>query len=174
VGRLVEQKNFDLIVEAGQYLKQYRHEWKIDIYGAGKDHLFLEEKIASYGLTDFVSLVGPSREIESIMSNAHLFLFPSRYEGFPNALAEAVAAGLPSIAFEDVSGVSDLITDNVNGLLLRCSKDDAYEFSKKIEILINDPTLREKYSGNALDMICQYSEANLLGKWVEVFEGVVK
>ena len=83
-----------------------------------------------------------------------------------------MAVGLPSIAFENVSGVSDLVTDKVNGLLLRGETDDAYEFSQSIELIFNDPELREKYGCKSLDMIQRYAKDNLLKIWTGLLKDI--
>ena len=166
VGRLEDQKNFDLLIKAATHLKANRHQWKIDIYGAGSLKNKLQSQIESSNLTDFVALKGSSHEIEKKLAEADLFLFPSKYEGFPNALGEAVACGLPSIGFNNVSGNTDLIHHNKNGLLLDETERDPIAFAKRIQHLIDNPEIREQFREYCPKILPRFTYENIFKKWI--------
>ncbi|MCF6368151.1 glycosyltransferase [Rhizobium halophilum] len=118
VGRLGYQKNFDVLLEAFEVLADRFPEWDLRIIGEGEDREKLEAKIrASPRLINRVSLPGATKDVASCYVAAHLFCLPSRWEGFPNALAEALAHGLPAVGFAGCSGVADLIETGTTGWL---------------------------------------------------------
>lgn len=168
VGRLVDQKNFKLLIDAACFLKQYQTQWKIDIYGAGALLDSLQELILANELGNFITINPPTTGILEIMGKSNLFLFPSKYEGFPNVLAEAVSCGLPSIAYGDVSGSTDLIKHDFNGLLLTENERNPICFARSIGYLFGKPNLRKSFGRNCADILAKYKEEQLLNDWREL------
>lgn len=117
VGRLDRQKGFDLLIPAFAQLAERFADWDVAVFGKGVEQAALRQQIERHGLTDRIVLMEPTTSIGVELAASHVFVLPSRYEGFPNALAEAMAAGLPAVAFTDVSGVEDLIAHKKSGLL---------------------------------------------------------
>ncbi len=170
VGRLEDQKDFTLLIKAATYLRSNRHQWKIDIYGAGSLRDKLQSEIASNDLSDFIRLKGATRNILTKLSEADLFLFPSKYEGFPNALGEAVSCGLPSIAFKNVSGNSDLIHHQKNGILLDDNERNAKAFAYHTRHLMDNPALRDKFKKYCSNVLPPFSREVILEKWAKTLE----
>ena len=125
VGRLDRQKGFDLLVAAFARLAKCFADWDVIVFGQGVERAALQQAIERHGLAARFVLAEPTKAIAEELAASHVFAFPSRYEGFPNALAEAMAAGLPAAAFEDVSGVEDLIVHGGSGLLGAWGSSDA-------------------------------------------------
>ncbi len=167
VGRLEDQKNFDLLIEAATHLRAYRHRWQIDIYGEGSLRAKLQSEIESKNLLGFVTLKGAKNDIMTKLGEADLFLFPSKYEGFPNALGEAVASGLPSIAFKNVSGNTDLVHHHKNGILLKECERNPLDFSTSVQYLLDRPKLRAQFSQHCPKVIQPFSEQSIFHKWVK-------
>jgi len=165
VGRLVDQKNFTLLIEAAAHLQHHREKWKIEIYGAGSMLDSLVNQIKSLNLEGFVTIYPPTPDIIEKMSDAHLFLFPSKYEGFPNVLAEAVSCGLPAIAFKGVSGNSDLVKNKHNGILLNDTERTPQKFAAGIEHLIKSPLLRKTFGENCSQIVPLFNKDTLLNQW---------
>jgi glycosyltransferase involved in cell wall biosynthesis len=118
VGRLGYQKNFDVLLKAFEQLANRFPDWDLVIVGEGEDRDKLEAMVAtSTRLAGRAFLPGVSKDVASHYAAAHLFCLPSRWEGFPNALAEAQAHGLPAVGFAGCSGVADLIEDQTTGWL---------------------------------------------------------
>src|SRR5262249_23212441 len=118
VGRLSYAKNFSVLIDTFAALTESFPDWELRIVGEGEDRGALEAQLARLpGLKGRVSLPGVYREIEEEYSAAHLFCLSSRWEGFPNALAEALAHGLPAVGFAGCDGVPDLIEPGQNGAL---------------------------------------------------------
>ena len=92
--------------------------------------------------------------------------FPSRFEGFGLALAEGMVAGLPAVGFKNTPGVSELISDGVNGFLA----DDIDDFSKKLKCLMQNKQLRFDMGCHAQKSIEQYCPEKILKQWLELIE----
>jgi glycosyltransferase involved in cell wall biosynthesis len=113
-GRFSFQKQILKVVEAFRVFHTRFPESILMIYGEGEQKNMIEEKIQNYEMQDYVGLFGPS-SIEEILKNADVVCVPSKWEGFPNTLAESLRAGIPAIGFSNCDGVGNLIEDNVNG-----------------------------------------------------------
>ena len=116
-GRLDDQKNYFVLIRTFAGLCKEFPEWRLIIAGEGEDRQQLEAIIAEHGLSDKVNLIGAVTDVASLYCESHLFCLPSRWEGFPNALAEALSHGLPGVGFAGCAGVRDLIQAGENGLL---------------------------------------------------------
>ncbi len=95
VGRLDPQKGFDLLVKAFARLAARFPEWDVVIFGQGPERAALLAAVEAHGLTGRFEVAAPTTQVAAELAASHVFAFPSRYEGFPNALAEAMVAGLP-------------------------------------------------------------------------------
>jgi glycosyltransferase involved in cell wall biosynthesis len=148
VGRLVEKKGQKYLIEAFSAIQQ--SEWKLVFLGDGHLRNELEELSVEKNLCDKIYFAGTTNNVDSWLNKASIFAFPSILEGFPNALAEAMCAGLPCVSFNCDTGPSELIEDGVNGFLVDVG--DIKELTRKIELLINNPKLRNQFSIKALDV----------------------
>ena len=106
VGRLIRAKGFDLLVQAFARAATARPEWSLTIFGEGPERANLEAQVRDLGLGDRVDLPGRVSDPLEHLACAHAFALSSRYEGFPNALLEAMSCGLPVAAFARVSSLS--------------------------------------------------------------------
>jgi glycosyltransferase involved in cell wall biosynthesis len=140
VGRLVHQKGLDLAMRALGGLKELEWEWRIA--GDGPQMPFLQSLAKELGIERRVLFVGwQSREgLIECYRQANIFLFPSRHEGMPNAMLEAMASGLPVIA-SCIAGSEELVVDGTNGYLV--PSEDVEALQSALEKLLADPALRE-------------------------------
>ena len=99
VGRLSYQKNYGTLIESFAPLAAAFPNWDLTIVGDGEDRETLMSLVAARGLTGRVLFPGASKSIEQFYARAHCFVLPSRWEGFPNALAEGMAHGLPCVGY---------------------------------------------------------------------------
>jgi glycosyltransferase involved in cell wall biosynthesis len=118
MGRLTYQKGFDLLLEAMVGVRAAGIPAHLTIVGVGELEAELTAKVADLGLAGAVDLVGFQEHPERFFAHADVFVLSSRYEGMPNVVLEALACGLPIVAFDCPHGVSEIVRDQVNGRLL--------------------------------------------------------
>lgn len=163
-GRLDPQKGFDLLIAAFARLADRHPDWDLAIFGEGAGRPSLEGRIAAAGLADRIALPGITRRLGEEMAASHLLAFPSRYEGFPNVLAEAMATGLPGVAFAGVSGVEELVADGTTGLLVPMAEDVA-ALAGALDRLMGDASLRAALGAAAVARVAAWSPDVVLGQW---------
>ncbi|KGE13913.1 glycosyltransferase [Sphingobacterium deserti] len=143
--------------------------WNMFIWGIGRDKDYLEGVIDELKLTERVILKGFTEKPLEKLKRADIFLFPSKFEGFGLALAEAMAVGLPVVGLSNCSGVNELIKNNKNGFLVE-SEEQMIECLVK---LMESPSLRKNMgSAGAIDMR-EYNERAVLSSWNELLHEVL-
>lgn len=118
VGRLHEQKGYDMLIDAFALIASKCPEWHIDIFGNGEDRDKLLQLVQEKGLSDRISINEPTDKIYDEYQTSDFFVLSSRYEGFPLVLNEAMSCGIPCVAFRCKYGPEDAIIDGENGLLV--------------------------------------------------------
>lgn len=163
VGELNENKNHKLIIDAISTLKNKETIYYI-LCGVGPLKDYLEE----YAKKQRVNLIlaGFRNDIPQIVSNCDIFLFPSLHEGLPVSLMEAMACGTPVIASQ-IRGNVDLIDNGVNGFTIK--GNNYYEYSNRIELLLNDIKKRNSFIAISLDRINNYSTETLKEELKEIY-----
>lgn len=146
VGRLVYQKGLDILLDALAETKKL--DWQLTLVGDGPRRQWLSERVQSLGLADRIAFRGwlTREELPAAYSDANLFVYPSRHEGMPNALLEAMSAGLPSIATR-IAGNEELIEDGLNGYLVE--SEDVGQLKARLLQLIPDQEERKKMGAAA-------------------------
>ena len=167
VGRLCEQKDFSTLIKAFAEVHKFHPTLVLTIYGEGSEHANLEALIQSLNMTDYVFLPGTVSDIEKVLSAADLFVFPSLYEGFPNALCEAMASGLPVIT-SNCTGNIDVVQDGINGRLFPVG--DVDELFLLIRGLALDSEKCEKLSQSAITLSDRYSPDKIYQLWDEIIK----
>ncbi|MBF04308.1 MAG: glycosyltransferase [Flavobacterium sp.] len=135
--------------------------WNLEFWGVGNDLAILEEQVAQLQLENRIFFKGFTPEPLEKLKEADIFLFPSKYEGFPLALTEAMAVGLPVIGFQSCSGVNELIQNEKNGFLA----NDITEMQHKLEELIQNTELRKKMGFMGHESVKKYTEEVVFEKW---------
>lgn len=156
VGRLTPQKRFDLIIKAFAITANTHSDWRLKIVGAGPLHDDLMAFIKSLGVADIVSISAPTKSIANIYKDCCIFASASQWEGFPNALAEALSCGLLGVGFSQTAGVSHLIRDGFNGALAH-GDTTAQNFSNALNTLIERQADWHSMSENAVQILETYS-----------------
>lgn len=136
VGRLEEQKNFPMVINAFSLIYNDYPKLILRIYGEGSLKEELMKLIGDKGLEDRVFLCGKTAAMEEALIASDIFVLASNGEGMPNALMEAMAVGLPCISTDCPTGPSDLIEDRVNGVLIPMRDEAA--LVKAMEEVINN------------------------------------
>lgn len=168
VGRLQKQKGFDVALRAMSLLGPACADWRLVILGEGPERRDLERLRAELGLGDRACLAGQVADPWPWLRQAGIFLMSSRSEGFPNALTEAMAAGLPVISTDCPSGPADIITPGVDGLLVPV--EDPAAMAKALAQLIDSGDLRTRFAQAAPGVLERYSLESVLAAWDRVLE----
>ncbi|MGM0497278.1 MAG: glycosyltransferase family 4 protein [Bacteroidota bacterium] len=166
VGRLEYPKGLDLLIEAFSYTKA-KEGWKLLIVGEGSQRAKLERLIEKNNLNSKVSLVGLQSPVDDFYSCASVFVLSSRYEGFPNSLAEAMSFGLPCISFNCDFGPAELIQHDVNGVLVE--NGNVNKMAEEIDRIVGNETIRDKLGKNATSIINKLDLDLIIRKWEHVF-----
>ncbi len=168
-GRLVPVKGFDLLLEA---LRLIRHlDWQLTIWGDGPDRKTLEQLAANLEFGDRVSFPGFTLMLYDELMESDIFVLSSRFEGYPRALAEAMMCGLAVIGFDCPGAPSEMIENEVNGLLVE--SENIQSLSAAIARVINDEELRMRLASRAPEIAKICSTAVTIDKWDEVIQQVV-
>lgn len=154
LGRLVHRKGLDLLIEALENIKRTREDIKkikLVIIGVGEKENEYKDRINKLNLNDYVTFLGEQKNPFKYLVNSDIFAFPSRNEGFPNALLEAMALGVPSIAANCETGPSEVIDNEINGILIEVN--DSNSLAKKIIELYDNPLFRKEIGEKAKETI---------------------
>ncbi len=161
VGRLISSKHQDKLIE--MFANVSPPDWKLIF--VGYDHLKqqhmerLKELAKTLNIEQRVVFTGKQDNIDEIYSKSSIFAFTSSSEGFPNVIGEAMAAGLPVIAFDCVAGPSEMITDEHDGFLVPLF--DNVQFEAKLSKLMRNEELRNKLGSNAKESIKRFSSEKI-------------
>lgn len=167
LGRLCKQKDFPTLIKAFTEVHKLYPNLTLTIYGEGEERANLQELIQALNMESYIFLPGIVFDIETILTQAEFFIFPSLYEGFPNALCEAMTAGLTVMA-SNCSGNIDVVKDGDNGRLFPVG--DVYALVSLMKEILSDPLQCQKLSQNAKNLAKTYSPKKIYQLWDSVIE----
>ena len=162
VGRLDNQKGFDLLLEAFARLPADLGA-TLDIFGAGRERRKLEDQIVALGLTDRARLPGQVPTAADWLGAGDVAVVSSRYEGFCNVVAEATCSGLPIISFDCPYGPSEMLRHEQNGLLV--PNGDVEGLAQAMARLARDPDLRARLGDAAWIMADRLDPRRIMAQW---------
>jgi GalNAc-alpha-(1->4)-GalNAc-alpha-(1->3)-diNAcBac-PP-undecaprenol alpha-1,4-N-acetyl-D-galactosaminyltransferase len=163
VGRLSAEKGFDLLLKAFAKLAPDFPAWRVCILGDGAELQSLTLLRNELNLSDRVEFVGEVQHVELWMARAGLLVHPSRREGFPNAVLEAMGMGLAVVCANCRAGPSELIEDGINGRLVPV--DDVDALARAMSELMIAPLLRERMGCEARKVREQYAQNAIMPRW---------
>lgn len=166
VGELIARKNQQHILKVLQTLVKIHSSVKLLLVGDGEDEKILKEKIQKLGIKNHVEMLGFRKDIMELMSLADVAVSTSRQEGLPVNVMEAMAVGLPLIV-TDCRGNRDLVKDGLNGYVVE--QDNIERFSRKIDILLQNKPLRDKFSTYSTLFVQQYSDTKIQKAMKEIY-----
>lgn len=167
VARLISSKHQDRLIRL--FLRINAPEWKLVLIGY--DHLQqshsqrLQNMVDEAKANDRIILAGKRDDVDKFYLSSKIFAFTSSSEGFPNAIGEALSAGLPVVAYDCDAGPSDLICHDVNGFLVPVFDDDAFQFH--LERLMRDERLRVEMGNSALKSAERFERSTVGDKFLE-------
>ncbi|HUE15532.1 MAG TPA: glycosyltransferase family 4 protein [Planctomycetaceae bacterium] len=166
VGRLAPQKGFDLLIDAFSRIAERHPRWSLKILGEGPARSTLEQLIDGKGLAGRVVLAGWESDPTAVLRGSDLFVLSSRFEGFPNALLEAMACGLPAISFDCESGPAEIVREEIDGLLV--PPEDVGALAKAIDRALTDEALRARLGAEAVHVVERFSVESYFAHWETV------
>jgi glycosyltransferase involved in cell wall biosynthesis len=167
VGRLCTQKQQNVLIDSFIISSKNNKRWDLHIIGDGGGMEELQAKIDLSGLHNRIFLNGKSDCVSDWYGQAQLFCMASQWEGFPNALAEAMAHGLPSVGFAECAGVREMIEDGVTGRLVK-GIASVNALSDALTELMQDTTKRVHYGKAAKKAMLDYMPENVFSKWDKI------
>lgn len=172
IGRLTKQKNHIMLINAFKKVVEKYPSEKLFIYGEGTLKEFLKNQIEEKDLEDRVILKGVTNNVSEVLSKAKIFVLSSDYEGMPNTLLEAMAAGVPSISTDcPCGGPKAIISPGEDGFLINVKDED--ELEKKILLLLDNKKLSEKISRNAKEKSEIFKPNQIFEQWEDYFKDVI-
>jgi glycosyltransferase involved in cell wall biosynthesis len=171
VGRLEEQKGFEVAIQAMALIKAVAPQAHLSIAGDGKQRQMLADRIATLGLTGTVSLLGRREDVHELMMNADILVHPARWEGFGLVLLEAMRAGLPIVATR-VSAIPEVVAEDITGLLV--PPDDPDALAAAISKLIHEPARRNEMGIGGFERLRErFSPERMARGVVALYEAVL-
>ncbi len=173
LGRLTEQKNHKMLIEAFSKVTKKIDDATLYIYGCGELKDKLERIINKLGLQEKVFLAGYTKEVTSCLGMADLFVLSSNYEGMPNTLMEAMAMGTPCISTNcDGGGAKALIRNGIDGVLV--PKNDVKSMSNAIIKVLGTPYYKELLGKRARKRSRNFDPDKIFYKWERYVNEVIK
>jgi glycosyltransferase involved in cell wall biosynthesis len=168
VGRMTRLKGFHRLITAWETVAAAHPDWTLRIYGAGPQEENLAAQIVEAGLQGKVELPGPTSDVGAELEKASIFVLSSRHEGFPKTILEAMAKGLAIVSFNSPHGPKEMITDEVDGLLVK-PRTNA-NLATSIIRVIEDEQLRRSLAANALETARTYDVDAVGAQWDALLE----
>jgi glycosyltransferase involved in cell wall biosynthesis len=171
-GRLARQKGFDLLVQAFAPVARAYPDWRLEIYGDGEERAVLAAQISAAGLSDVVSLPGPTRHLGEVLASSAVYALSSRWEGMPLVVLEAMSKAAAVIAFDCPTGPRELLSDGESGVLV--PPEDVAALERALLRLIQDEALRARLGAGAVQAAAQYDSELIGQRWHRLLDGLAQ
>ena len=175
IGRLAKgHKRPHLLIEAFSKVADQFPNWIVELWGADENKAYkaqLELMIKQANLTDRILFKGTTRDVESVLSTGDIYAMMSSAEGFGLSMAEAMSKGLPVIACDTWLGVSDMIQNDYNGILV---KDNPTDIAQGLQKLMSDNKLRARLGNNASYFVKRFAPDIIWSQWEDLLNDMIK
>lgn len=166
VGNLRDEKAHDISLRAFAMLNKDLMNWHLRIIGGGRLEEELKNLAIDLGINDRIEWIGKSNDVNVHYKEASIFIMPSRLEGMPNALLEAMSFGLPAIVSDASPGLMELVEHEKTGLVVPVESPE--RLSLAIERLIFDPALYARLGQAARQKVTEFEKERVLDLWEEL------
>ncbi|MAF68381.1 MAG: hypothetical protein CMH25_03440 [Micavibrio sp.] len=173
VGRLSYQKSPEILVKAFDQIAGDFPDWEFHLAGDGERRALVEETVDKSVHKERIRLLGAQKDTARLYCNSHLFALASRWEGFPNAVAEASAHGLPCVGFAECGGMSDVIKHDATGHLAT-GNQNVVTLAKSLSALMADDAKRAEMGANAKEAMKEFAPNVIFDQWEHYFESMLK
>jgi glycosyltransferase involved in cell wall biosynthesis len=164
IGRLTFQKNVEVLITALNLLPR---NISLVVVGDGPDLSRLQTLVKDFSVD--VTFLSPTQDLSSQFLQSHIFVLPSRWEGFPNVVAESLSHGLPVVGFEKCSGVPELISTGVNGWV-----SEGEMSAENLSVAIASALATDFDRKVVSETVAQYTFENFVGCWENALNGDIK
>jgi glycosyltransferase involved in cell wall biosynthesis len=171
IGRMDQGKDHITLLKAFASLAKDYPQWSLEIYGEGVLRPDLERYIQENNLDKQIHLPGTTQDVPHHLARANIFAFPTLYEGFSNALGEAMAAGLPVVA-SNCAGNKALVDHNKTGLLFPIQDIEA--LSAALKSLMDDPEKRTSLGQAAQGRMKDFHPDGIMAQWDALLQQTIK
>jgi glycosyltransferase involved in cell wall biosynthesis len=166
-------KGFDNLIPLIAPILKTNPSWILKIVGGGDNGLqFLKELTVEHNISNQVIFEGYSTKVAEIMRESEIYIMTSRFEGLPMVLLEAMSQGMACISYDCITGPSDIITNNSNGILVE--DQNAQAMRDKLNLLINDPELRLEFARKGINSLDRFKIDLIYKKYLNIFETILK
>jgi GalNAc-alpha-(1->4)-GalNAc-alpha-(1->3)-diNAcBac-PP-undecaprenol alpha-1,4-N-acetyl-D-galactosaminyltransferase len=165
------QKRLDCLIRAFAHIADKHPTWNLLLVGDGPEKTAIIKLAQQFDIIDKLTIKSSTQNIFEVYSGANLFVLPSRWEGFPNALAEAMSHGLPAVGFAGAQGVRDLIKDGVTGWLAP-GLDDPSALAHSLDLAMSHDTQRNLRGIKAAEAMRAYDPQTQFDLWVQLIKQI--
>lgn len=162
IGSLREAKGFDLAIQSFAIASKSLPGWRLDIFGKGTEEETLKRMIKEADMGGKITLCGNTTEVEKELSDSAVYLLSSRWEGMPMCVLEALAVGLPIVAF-DIPAMKMLVKDDLEGYLVKAC--DTNEFARSMVSIATNRQTWERMSEASKHRSTEFSLDTIVSKW---------
>lgn len=166
IGRFMDVKNHEMLIRAFAKLVARHDDLRLQMIGEGELQQSMKKLVKQLSISDKVEFLGLQSNVYPYLHEADIFCLPSKYEGIPMTLIEAMGTGLPIIA-SNVGGIPDMLKDNQNALLIRPDEDEIVE---AMEALYGELNLRKVLGIAAKEHSSIFSDKTMASKYIQVYE----
>lgn len=171
VGRLERQKGYDLLIAAFARVADANPDWDLLIYGKGPERDVLQNLINSSQLAERIRLAGMTADIASVYAGADLVVHPARYEGYPNVVQEALAAGRPVLATDCPGATRELLGDGRYGMLV--PNEDIDALANALAECLPDRERRAGLARSARSGVLAFEAHHIAQRWIDLFDDLI-
>ena len=171
IGKLMDQKNFPLLIKSFAKVSGKYPEYVLDIYGEGERRPQLEALISQMEMNQKIHLKGASKQVQEDIADAELFVMSSDFEGFPNVLLEAIAIGLPVISTDFATGIARELVGEDNGIVVPVGNVD--KMAAAIDALLDNEELRHRMGQRNKEKAKKYYTKEIIQQWNDALERIV-
>lgn len=175
IGRLSkEHKRPHLLIEAFSKVAKNYPDWIVEFWGADENKAYktqLEFMIKQANLSDRIFFNGITKDIESVLNTGDIYAMMSAMEGFGLSMAEAMSKGLPVIACNSWNGLTDLVQNNYNGILVQ---DDSQSIAEGLKALMDDVEMRDKLGTAARESMKRFEAKTIWNQWDKLLKDIIK
>lgn len=168
VGRHSFEKRYDKLIAIWSKVVEKHPDWILRIYGKENKRMAMCKLVNTLSVKNNIEFYSPINDANEIYSEASMLLTTSESEAFGLVLVEAMAFGLPVVAFNGTSGTETLVENGVNGFLIE--KNDSINYIEKVNLLIENEYLRNDMGENTRKSVERFDLDSIMMEWHNLFQ----